>query len=402
MKKAFSLIMALVMSAMLFVGCAKADEKTPDAIETTTAVSSSDIPADDTPETEATTTAAPETEVTTTVPETEATTTVPETEAPAVTTAATTTAATTAKAQVPTENRITLSGNANDKFIADKYCYAEGERVVIYFEKGIEVRGDAIKAAEQVMSELEGYTGLKFSKNYLSPGYDPNTIYDFRPEMKIFKNVNSDFKKVNIYVVELGQSVAYSVNTGCVVESEDFDFDESSWQVLYHELSHVLHMKNGVTIGSTLNEGFAIYTKYETMKKGKKASWDTIQYFGNDKIGADILSKENAGFQYVFDEKDPNYQYGFRFVTFISETYGKDAIIKIINDATASGFNDATYDMEKETRFIPETNEQMIKIIKRNTSDDVFVKFAEWVPVNWPKEEQEFWDYMKSIGEWNY
>ena len=358
MKKAFSLIMAFVMSAMLFAGCSKAEEKTPDVKETTTAVSSSDIP---------------ETEVTT-VAETDA--------------------------QIPTEKLITLSGNADDKFIADEYCYAEGERVVIYFEEGVEVRGDMIKIAEQVMSELEDYTGLKYSRNFRGNRFFP--IYFFEPEMKIFKNVNSDFKKVNIYVVDLGKSLAYANDKGCVVKSKDFDFDESSWRTLYHELSHVLHMKNGVTIGETLTEGFAVHTQYETMKKSKKASWNTVQYFENDKIGADILSKENAGFQYVFDEKGPNYQYGFRFVTFISETYGKDAIIKIINDATVSGFNDATYDMEKETRFIPETNEQMIKIIKKNTSDDVFVKFAEWVPVNWPKEEQEFWDYMKSIGEWDY
>ena len=349
MKKAFSLVIALVMSAMLFIGC----EKTPDVIEATTAVSSSDIP------------------------ETEATTTVAETDA-----------------QIPTEKLITLSGNADDKFIADEYCYAEGERVVIYFEEGVEVRGDMIKIAEQVMSELEDYTGLKYSRNFRGNRFFP--IYFFEPEMKIFKNVNSDFKKVNIYVVDLGKSLAYANDKGCVVESEDFDFDESSWQTLYHELSHVLHMKNGVTIGSTLSEGFAIYTKYETMKKSKKASWSTVQYFGNDKIGADILSKENAGFQYVFDEREPNYQYGFRFVTFICETYGDDAIIKIINDATEERFDSTIYDMETEN--FKETNEQMIKIIKRNTSDDVFVKFAEWVPVNWPKEEQEFWDYMKSIG----
>ena len=143
MKKALSLSLALLMSALLFVGCAKADEK--EEVVTTTEVSS-DVPETKTsetttevPETEATTTEAPVTETPeeteipeeTTAPVTEA----PTTEATTIATTATTTVATTAKAEAPTESRITLSGNASDKFIADKYCYAESDKVGIYFEK---------------------------------------------------------------------------------------------------------------------------------------------------------------------------------------------------------------------------------------------------------------------------
>ena len=179
MKKALSLSLALLMSALLFVGCAKADEKA--EVVTTTEVSS-DVPETKTsettteaPETEATTTEAPVTktpeetelpEETTTAPVTEA----PTTEATTIATTATTTVATTAKAEVPTESRITLSGNASDKFTADKYCYAESDKVILYFEKGVEIRGDMLKTAEEVIADLENYTGLMLTpQNFQNP-----------------------------------------------------------------------------------------------------------------------------------------------------------------------------------------------------------------------------------------
>ena len=61
---------------------------------------------------------------------------------------------------------------------------------------------------------------------------------------------------------------------------------------------------------------------------------------------------------------------------------------KIISDATASGFDDSYSD----NPFIEEKNEMMKKIIKRNTSEDVFEKFSVWVKNNWANEEKEYYD----------
>ena len=396
MKKALSLSLALLMSALLFVGCAKADEK--EEVVTTTEVSS-DVPETKTSETEATTTEAPATETPeetelpeeTTAPVTEA----PTTEATTIATTATTTVATTAKAEVPTESRITLSGNASDKFIADKYCYAESDKVVIYFEKGVEIRGDMLKTAEEAMTDLENYTGLKFSKNYQGNEYYAHTIELLEPEMNRFKSVNPDLKKVNIYVVDLGKRIQYAEQTGIVVESSDFYREETFCQVLYHELTHLLHLRNGKSLESTLNEGFALHTAYETLKKRKSAPWSIIQYYGSTyQLDPTLFDQKDAGFRYVIDKKTDNYHYGYRFVTFIYQTYGPDVMNKIISDATASGFDDSYSD----NPFIEEKNEMMKKIIKRNTSEDVFEKFSVWVKNNWANEEKEYYDYMQSVG----
>ncbi|MBR4093662.1 MAG: hypothetical protein IKK32_07310 [Oscillospiraceae bacterium] len=406
MKKALSLSLALLMSALLFVGCAKADEKA--EVVTTTEVSS-DVPETKTsettteaPETEATTTEAPATETPeeteipeeTTAPVTEA----PTTEATTIATTATTTVATTAKAEVPTESRITLSGNASDKFIADKYCYAESDKVILYFEKGVEIRGDMLKTAEEVIADLENYTGLKFSKNYQGNEYYAHTIELLEPEMNRFKSVNPDLKKVNIYVADLGKRIQYAEQTGIVVESSDFYREETFCQVLYHELTHLLHLRNGKSLESTLNEGFALHTAYETLKKRKSAPWSIIQYFGNGyQLDPTLFDQKDAGFRYVFDKKDDNYHYGFRFVTFIHQTYGSDVMNKIISDATASGF-DVSYSGGPDNRFSEAKNEELKKIIKRNTSEDVFEKFSVWVKNDWAKEEKEYYDYMQSVG----
>ena len=216
--------------------------------------------------------------------------------------------------------------------------------------------------------------------------------------MNRFNSVNPDLKKVNIYVVDLGKRIQYAEQTGIVVESSDFYHEETFCQSLYHELTHLLHLRNGKSLESTLNEGFALHTAYETLKKRKSAPWSIIQYFGNGyQLDPTLFDQKDAGFRYVFDKKDDNYHYGFRFVTFIYQTYGSDVMNKIISDATASGF-DVSYSGGPDNRFSEAKNEELKKIIKRNTSEDVFEKFSVWVKNNWAEEEKEYYDYMQSVG----
>jgi hypothetical protein len=107
MKKALSLSLALLMSALLFVGCAKADEKA--EVVTTTEVSS-DVPETKTSET---TTEAPETEATTT--EAPATETPEETELPEETTAPVTKAPTTEATTIATTAVTTVATTRQQK-----------------------------------------------------------------------------------------------------------------------------------------------------------------------------------------------------------------------------------------------------------------------------------------------
>jgi len=293
------------------------------------------------------------------------------------------------------KRRIELSGDPNDKFIADSNCYAEGEHVIIYFQKGVCVRGDMITIAEKVMADITEVSGLSFEKNYEPPeGYTAFTeLYD----MQDLDGINSDHEKINLYVVTLGNSIQWAIDNSAILEPEDFDYEATSYQTLYHELTHVAHMRNGVSLGGTLSEGYAVYIAYEAQKANEMPVWSAIQYFGtNDLFDDSIISGGEAAFCHMYDDNNWDYQYGFRFVTFLFEEYGDSAFDNILQSATSQKYSDAYSPNSPEEKAAD--NEELISIIKENTSEDVFVRFTEWYNESWDLEINEYNEYMNSIG----
>lgn len=68
------------------------------------------------------------------------------------------------EAPKPTADKITLSGNPDDTFTAEADCYAESDRVTMYFQKGVTIKGDMIKLTEKAMDEITEATGLEYNK----------------------------------------------------------------------------------------------------------------------------------------------------------------------------------------------------------------------------------------------
>lgn len=72
------------------------------------------------------------------------------------------TAALPAWAEDAASRRITLSGKAEETFTAEQNCYAEGERALVFIQKGLTLPCDVITTVEGAMAELEAATGLSF------------------------------------------------------------------------------------------------------------------------------------------------------------------------------------------------------------------------------------------------
>ncbi|MBE5803076.1 MAG: hypothetical protein E7316_01015 [Clostridiales bacterium] len=59
-----------------------------------------------------------------------------------------------AAAETADDRRITLSGNAEDTFVAQQDYYTEGEYVFLFFQKVLTVRGDMLAIVEDTMATL--------------------------------------------------------------------------------------------------------------------------------------------------------------------------------------------------------------------------------------------------------
>ncbi len=298
--------------------------------------------------------------------------------------------------EVITENsatKITLSGKSDDIFVAEADCYTENDEIVMYFQKGITIKGDMLEIANKVMNDLCETTGFHFNKNY-----DSGEMYEFMDMYfapGIFAEINSDELKINILVVNLGDAVEWADGNNAILDQSDFDYDNGGYATLYHELSHVLQFRNGVNLGSMMDEGFAAYTENKTRLSHNIPAWTAAQYYFPAEFDESLISGGEETFSYMFDESDANYQYGFRFITFLYETYGEDIYADILAEATKMNFSSGYDENNKETS-IKANSKQLLKIIKSVTTKNVLSDFIQWYNDNWAVLGQE---YMEQVNE---
>ena len=275
--------------------------------------------------------------------------------------------------------KIEVSGNPEDTFTTTKECYVESDQVVIYLPAGATINGDIVEVTEKVMSDLSETTGLNFNKNVEPDGYtDCKSEYYDEP---LFEEINKDNSKINIFVTHDAYPCVYE-NTA-VVNVSDYDFEYMSYQTLYHELTHVLHLRNGVDLGSVMDEGYATYLAYVCAMEHGIPAWDAIQYFQpvEDKV-TPIIAGGKDSFKYQMEVKDENYHYGFRFVWYLTETYGEDIVYKLMVEAGRRNFS-AAITVGQEEKTFNHNNELLKEIIISQTSETVFEDFASWNSANW-------------------
>ncbi|MBO7425387.1 MAG: hypothetical protein J6U23_06880 [Clostridiales bacterium] len=294
----------------------------------------------------------------------------------------------------PLEPRIELSGDSDEIVTITENSYYEGDTYIIYFMAGCEVPADCAVNIDEIIKDLEDFYGLSFDRN------DYVTDSDWREYYcdGAFQNINTDLTKGDIIVIpDPGDgSIEWADNNEIMLFDCDLYRDGDFYDSMIHELAHLLRQKQGPYIGTILEEGIAVYATDQLCRGYNYPNWDLIQYIDYDNylIAYDIaglVADPEAEFISINDEpRDSDqfqYQYGVRLVAFLMEEYGPDVIAKISENAASHTF----------TEF--GTNDEVfIQIIKESTSDDVFERFADWVPNGWYKYSAEYVDYMGRFG----
>ena len=295
-------------------------------------------------------------------------------------------------------SQVVFSGDPDELVKFDKHTYFEGDDFYIFFQKDTEIPGDTALFVDQIMAELEEVEHMKYSD-----GEDDGDSYwrDYYFDGQ-FQGINEDCDKINIFVLndpENGNIECATVNE-CILYDDDFTNtgDSGSEGTVYHELAHVLRLRQSPYLGDVMEEGVALYSEYELMKKHGYKDYSMIIYvddYANDKLlEKGILEKpERAYWDISYDDdniEQLDYQYGFRFVCFLYEEYGDDVIKNIGEVASKTKYDD--YETDPSI---------LIEIIKKGTSEDVFEKFGQWLPENWAEKSAECRKYLGvDGGDW--
>ena len=293
----------------------------------------------------------------------------------------------------PSEPVAEFSGNAEDTIVFEENTYYESEDFFIFFEKGSTVRGDTIENLTQVMRDEEELFGMSYDSDYVISDDDWRQIY-FGGD---FKYVNTDLSKPNILILKDPEdaSICWAFGNEVMIFDTYTDPDNPEFQETYHEFAHLLRLQQSGSLGSTLEEGIAVYAQYELCKNNNAPAWDMIQYlegglydspYDHSYIYADPEGEFVASSLAPRDGEHRDYNYGFRFVRYLVETYGIEMIDTISQCAREQDLNgDVQTDL-------------LVQIIKENTSETVFDDFAAWLPSGWDDFGREYADYMEQFG----
>ncbi|MBR4223743.1 MAG: hypothetical protein IKR73_02925, partial [Oscillospiraceae bacterium] len=236
----------------------------------------------------------------------------------------------------PVEPLITFSGSGAELVAVKNRSYYIGDRYVLYLDKGTIVPGDMPQLIERVMADLEKLYGLSYSYRTTAP------VADWRKSMCIdgFYGINTDKSKIDIYIAHDVDDGAVQQADGNFIQLFDTDFvqAEGVTTTVYHELSHVLRLRQGPFLGQTFEEGIGLFSEYALAKADFRSAWNMMQYVdtnGYQEVydASRILADPQKEFKRVTllprSGTQEHYHYGIRFITFLTETYGMDVIERI-------------------------------------------------------------------------
>lgn len=337
---------------------------------------------------------------------TSAATTAVTTQATEITTVSTTTTiTTTTTAPFPDEpvieqdetGRIELSGDPADIFIAEEDLYTEGDSVVLYFQKGVTVRGDMLAVTERIMDTLSASTGMSFDKGENAEPYTECKHLYF--DNYSLTDINADADKIDILIVDLGADyVQWAASNTAVLDQTDYDFESTYNQTIYHELAHVLQYRNGMSLSRTLDEGFATYIADKAMRADGVPAWTSIQYYAPYEYDDSAVLQGEDGFVSMHDNGDANYQYGIRLMTFLHEEYGDDIYMQLLDRAEKQGFSDSFIGPDLSDSSKAHT-EQLKSVLRSATGDEnVLDRFSEWYRTSWDDHVEGYMLYMEALG----
>ena len=295
-------------------------------------------------------------------------------------------------AAVVKEPLLTPSGNAGDMIEVKENSYYEGDRYVMYFHKGTKIPGDIVTRTEEIMQDLEKLYGMSFGDQ----GYRKPAAWRGEYFGGGYDHLNTDHKKLDILILPYMDDgeVEWADRGVIMLFDQDFYAEESGYKTVAHELSHLLRMDQSLQLGQIFEEGVGVYSEDRITRQMGYPNWDLIQYVNaHGYVEVYDASEIEKDAEKTFREvnvkprsaEQAHYHYGIRLVTFLMETYGQDAVKKVSETA-------------RKYTFTPEDNDTIVKILKETFGEDVFTKFADWLPKGWEHWCDEYAEYMKAYG----
>ncbi len=265
-----------------------------------------------------------------------------------------------------------LSGNAADEYVTTKPEYVESDNVILFLAEDVKVYGNTMELIEQLIDIVEKETGLYLENDSIYATQNGNET-DWLYGQDVFPGVDPYAEKFHVYVVEYDVCAASAYGYGIVINPQDLEIAAGEGYAILHEVAHCVHLLNGVQMGRSMDEGYATYIAGRICDKDEEMifNFDAVNNYSHYPVE---ITPENAEEIFCSEKEDDfeNYLYGYRFFTYLFETYGENIFKDILKEASP----------EESIWYVSISDAEAVPYIKKHTSETVFEDFAKWLAAN--------------------
>ena len=238
--------------------------------------------------------------------------------------------------------KVTLSGNEQDHLITTDYCYVEGEKFYLLFDKDANVPGDFANNIALIMDTLEEKTGLTFAtankyddfakRANIVGDYDPWEDFDFGQKVPIYIIIDHDdtawVSHAMVCYAYINRPSLYDEDF-CNKSGLDYSYYRGfiEYDVIAHELTHVLTQRH-IKMNNPMTEGSADYFAIETLNalaENSESFRKCAERMEFEDASDYLITPENA--EEMFRTECANngdiYSFGRMLCTYLAENYGK-------------------------------------------------------------------------------
>lgn len=287
-------------------------------------------------------------------------------------------------------NATYLSGLELDSITGDSYttkedAYIDTTRFVLYLEQGVTIPTNLVQSINYIMNLIESKTQLSF--NSYKQNETSNTmqylINSTSPAATKVKEILTKENKLFFYFSPTQGGYSYS-NHGCVINTSTSTIkkDEIS-NDLIDMICYLLVDRSGIPLRSCLTNAFSTYYKEVITKEDPlfvpATGYASLEKY-IEKVDPETVEtlflKNNVG--------DSRYKLGYRFMTYLIETYGDHVFSQFRRSINQSHNLDLSVQEE-------------LDYLKLNFSETIFTDFCEWYHASL----QRFGDEDLSVyGDW--
>ena len=282
----------------------------------------------------------------------------------------------------PGEHREEVYPFSDADYITEEAVSVDTGTLVFDIGENVYVPGNLAGMAESLACAMEKVSGLDFD----GAGYAKSAFSDGKVHIKVSRDCLYAGNPEHSWYTGLQTSEQGSAYAGAWehVELSPGDLFLGNGYAIVHELGHMLMYRQSEWHHSQLlNEGFAEYTTYLTLKELEKTDPETAMYL--DRATYAIANMEIYDYEKLYEQPpeywfentfeysgNGNYVVGFRFMSYLQDVYGDyskwiTAFEEEHNFREESGYNDQS------------SVKQQIEVLKSAYGSDVLEGFYPWL-----------------------